>query len=225
MKAAAALAALVALTSPYGGESHTLGNTEVAKVRDQLVSFLELTISRMNATSTLDASQLVSDIVDGTSSTTGLVVGKAGIKHKAGEGPTLLNSTLLASARGELVSHLEIMIGKMNSTAKVDAQALLDDLIDEIAAVTGVPSAAVPLVPGFSDVVRLRLSMHDAMIDGVGLLPLTIAYLAGACLTALALALAVWTHRLAAKRVDPSGLLTRPVLGGTATSGYARVVS
>mmetsp|Transcript_25687 Transcript_25687/g.66419 ORF Transcript_25687/g.66419 Transcript_25687/m.66419 type:complete len:230 (+) Transcript_25687:65-754(+) len=215
--------ALVALNA-HPCASLELHNVEVAQVRDELVSFLELTISRMNATSALDACKLVHDVVDGTSRTTGLVVGKAGIKLAPGHVPKLLNSTLLAGARGQLVSHLEVMIGKMNSTAKVEARTLVADLIDEMSDVTEVPSGTVPLAPGFADNSLLRMSPVVAAEHGVGLFPLASAFVAGACLSALVLALVTWSGQLPAERAaDTDSELS--VHGDASTGRYSRVVT
>jgi len=139
-------AASVRASDKYATKSIALATPDVAKVRDELVSYFELKVTRMNATSVVPSDELTADLVKAMEKTTAISIDYApGAEDNVDVQP--VNNVALAMIQGEVVSYLNEAVGHMNSTSLLPATTLVHDLLDAISDHTGIPATAVELTP------------------------------------------------------------------------------
>ncbi|KAG8457586.1 hypothetical protein KFE25_003740 [Diacronema lutheri] len=161
-----------------GASDRILRAPDVAVVRDKIVSLFEGRVTTMNATSTWVADDLVRAVVAAMQNATWveLAADSAALfgGNSAGDdarAPAALGCIAVAQAQGELVNHLNFLIGHMNGTSIIAATQLVRELLEAMEDKTAINAHALALVPGVpppvegAQAVATDVSATDVDID------------------------------------------------------------
>lgn len=202
--------------SPKPKATLSLDAMGVARARDGLVSWLELKITHMNATSREDARDMVIELVGAMQNSTEVTIKMPPPKKNAE--PVVLDPIAVAKSQGALVSVLNEVVGHMNATSTISATTLVSDLIDSMADFTGIHAADAELLPGYPPSYRDALPLlaldepaeQHSSAGGLLTAPIVLAFVMGVASAALAAAGVTYArHRVESNQSDRIPLAVR----------------